>query len=130
MMLTVSFTCGGSSKIHLRAIGFPETADGCFGDAAFARIRAGTAHLDDGFLIGGTQDASLYEAADAPVLHGYVACGSDEVGLLQTDLPLRHCVVGKSEKRPVQVGTLRASRNDLPDRDGVLDLLQHEGRED
>jgi hypothetical protein len=70
------------SQAHIAAIGFPETSNRRFRDAALAALRLTAAHFQNRFLLGRPGDAALDEAANASVLHGDVARRSDEIALL------------------------------------------------
>src|ERR1700716_860970 len=115
------------SHAHIAAIGLPESANGSFRDPAFAATGLAAAHFKNCLLIRCASDAALNEAADATILHGDIACGSDEIALLDAGQSLFGGVVGEPDIGPVEIGLIGTAWDDLPDRDGVLNLLQNEG---
>src|SRR5215470_2851293 len=113
----------GVSEIHVGAIGFPEAANRCFGHAALAAFSLTATHFEHGFLVRGSRDAALDEATDASVFHRDVAGRTDEIALLDTRQSLLGCVAGEADIRPVQVGSVDGSRNDLANGNRILNLL-------
>src|SRR5262249_37083462 len=78
----------------------------------------------------GAGERALNEAADGAVFHRYVAAGSDEVCLLYPYAAQRVVVVGIAEIGPYELRFADALRQDLPDGERILNLLEYKARED
>src|SRR5262249_6150992 len=115
-----------TSVAHVTPIDLPEAAHRRLGRARVLRLDAFATHVDDGERVGSCDGAALHEAADAAVLHGHVSRGPDQVRLLQAPALHLAVVVGEPEVRPVQLHRIGALRENLTDRETVLDLLQDE----
>src|SRR5260370_8266660 len=98
------------SQAHIAAIGFPETSNRRFRDAALAAFRLTAAHFQNRFLPGCPGDAALDEAANASVLHGDVARRSDEIALLDAGQALFRGVIGEPDEVPWQLVLLHPAR--------------------
>src|SRR3984893_18156737 len=118
-----------TSLPHVTAIRLPEPAHRGFGGPRLLRLRALAPHVDHRHLISRRGDASLDETPDAAVLHGDVAGGADQVGLLEAAAAHVVGVVGEAEVGPVQLHAPHALRHHLPHRQAVVDLLEHEAGE-
>src|SRR5216683_767374 len=116
------------SHAHIAAIRLPESANGSFRNPALAAAGLAAAHFKNRLLIRCAGDAALNEATDATILHGDVARGPNEIALLDAGQSLFGRVVGETDIGPVEISLVDRARNDLPDRDGVLNLLQNECR--
>src|SRR5260370_30848200 len=90
------------SQAHIAAIGFPETSNRRFRDAALAALRLTAAHFQNRFLLGCPGDAALDEAANASVLHGDVARRSDEMALLDAGPALLGGGTAQADVGPLQ----------------------------
>src|SRR5258708_7047211 len=112
------------SQAHIAAIGLPEPSNGRLRDAALAALSLAAAHFQNRLLLGCPGDAALNKSADASVLHGDVAGRSNEIALFDAGQALFGRIVGKADIRPVQVALVDRARDDLPDRNRILDLLQ------
>ena len=111
------------------AVALPETAHGSFRRPRAFAGRARAAHFHDGPCAGGGGDAAAHEAPDATILHRNVAGGTRQVVVLVAKRAKLRRVIGKSEISPVERALTDALRDQMPDRQRVLDLLQHETRE-
>src|SRR5260370_1247457 len=118
------------SHAHIAAIRLPESANGSFRNAALAAPGLTAAHFKNRLLIRCAGDAALNETTDATILHGDVARRPDQIALFDPGQSLLGGVVGESDIGPVEIGPVDCARDDLPDRDGVLNLLQNEGGKD
>ena len=113
----------------MRAVALPEATHRGFGRArAFVPVPSPPISTTARSAVGGC-DAALHETADRAVLHRDVAGRAREVVLAQPRAFALRRVIGKAEVGPVQRGLLDALGQDLPHRQRVLDLLQHEIRE-
>src|SRR5216683_756169 len=118
------------SHAHIAAIRFPESANRSFRNPALAAAGLTAAHFEHRLLIRCAGDAALNETTDATILHGDVARGPDEIALLDAGQSPFGGVVGESDIGPVEISLVDGARDDLPDRDRVLNLLQNEGGKD
>src|SRR5216683_956407 len=116
------------SHAHIAAIGLPESANGGLRDTALAAAGLAAAHFKNRLLIRCAGDAALNEATDATILHGDIARRPNEIALLDAGQSLFGGVVGETDIGPVEISLVDRARNDLPDRDSVLNLLQNECR--
>src|SRR5258705_11425023 len=114
-------------KSHIAAKVLPDPSNGRLRDAALAVLSLAAALFQNRLLLGCPGDAALDKTADASVLHGDVAGRSNEIALFDAGQALFGRIVGKADIRPVQVGLVDRARDDLPDRNRILDLLQDEG---
>src|SRR5690242_6807274 len=92
-----------TSLAHVAAIRLPEPPHRGLGGPGLLRLRPLAPHVDHRHLVPRGGDAALDEAPDAAVLHGDVAGGPDQVGLLEAPAPHRLVVVGEPEVGPVQL---------------------------